>query len=96
MILDGTVSVWGDICSYLVALGQYMAVIVDTWWHWVSRRRYWLIHDGTGSVWGDTCWYLVVLDQCRAVMVDTWWYWVSMERYWPYLIFVNFSTPLHY
>ena len=54
-----------------MVLGQNRAVPVGTWWYWVSRRRYWLIHDGTGSVSGDTCFYLVVLDQQRAVMVDT-------------------------
>ena len=26
------------------------AVLVGTWWYWVSRRRYWLISDGTGSL----------------------------------------------
>ena len=55
----------------MVIMGQYGAVMVDTWWYWVIRRRYWLIHDGTGSVWGDTCWYLVVLGQQRAKMDDT-------------------------
>ena len=45
----------------MVMLGQLRAVLVVTWWYWVNRRWYWLIHDGTRSVWGDTCWYLVVL-----------------------------------
>ena len=44
--------------------------IVGTWWYWVSKTRYWLIHDGTGSVWGSTCWYMVAMDQYKAVMVD--------------------------
>ena len=48
-----------------------MAVMVDTWWYWVSMERYWFIYDCTGSVWDDTCWYLVVLDQQRVVIVDT-------------------------
>ena len=54
----------------MMVLGQQKAVPVGTWWYWVRRRRYWLIHDGTGSVWGSTCWNLVVLDQYKAVMVD--------------------------
>ena len=52
----------------MVELGQYRAVPVGTWWYWVSRRRYWLIHDGTGSVWGGTGWYLVVLGQMKKVL----------------------------
>ena len=69
-----------------MVLGQYRAIMVGTWWYWVSRRRYWLIHDGTGSAWSDTCWYLVVLDQQRAVMVDTQWYWVSLGGTGWYLV----------
>ena len=46
-----------------MVLGQYRAVLVNTWWYWVTMEWYWLIYDGTGSVWGDTCWYLVVLGQ---------------------------------
>ena len=65
-----------------MVLGHYWAVMVDTWWYWVSMERYWFIYDCTGSVWDDTCWYLVVLDQHMAVMVDTRWYWVSVGRYW--------------
>ena len=48
---------------------QYRLVLVDTWWYWVSMKRYWLIYDGTGSVEGGTGWYLVALGQNRAVMV---------------------------
>ena len=61
---------------------QYRLVLVDTWWYWVSMKRYWLIFDGTGSVEGGTGWYLVVLGQWEAVLVGTWWYWVSRRRYW--------------
>ena len=61
---------------------QYRLVLVDTWWYWVSMKRYWLIYDGTGSVEGGTGWYLVVLGQWEAVLVGTWWYWVSRRRYW--------------
>ena len=31
-------------------------VLVVTWWYWVSRRPYWLVHGGTGSV---KCLYVV-------------------------------------
>ena len=57
-------------------------VLVGIWWHWVSRKRYWLILVGTGSAWSGTGWYLVVLGQYGAVLVGTWWYWVGMEQYW--------------
>ena len=56
---------------YLVVLGQYRSVLVDTLRYWVSMERCWFIHVCTGSVWVNTCWYLVVMDQYRAVMVDT-------------------------
>ena len=61
---------------------QYRLVLVDTWWYWVSMKRYWLIYDGTGSVEGGTGGYLVVLGQWEAVLVGTWWYWVSRRQYW--------------
>ena len=48
---------------YLVVLGQYRSVLVDTWWFWVSMEWYWLIYDDTGSVEGGTCWSLVVMGQ---------------------------------
>ena len=54
----------------MMVLVQQKAVLFGTWWYWVRRRRYWLIHDGTGSVWGSTCWYMVAMDQYKAVMVD--------------------------
>ena len=63
LVLGGTWSVGGVIGWYLVVLGQYRAVLVGTWWYWVSMERYWLIHDGTGSVEGGTGWYLMVLGQ---------------------------------
>ena len=55
---------------YLVVLGQYRSVLIDTWWYWVNMERYWLIYDGTGSAEGDTVRYLVVLGQ-KAILVDT-------------------------
>ena len=63
LIYDGTGSVEGGTGWYLVVLGQWEAVLVGTWWYWVSRRRYWLVLGGTGSVGGSTGWYLVVLGQ---------------------------------
>ena len=63
LIYDGTGSVEGGTGGYLVVLGQWEAVLVGTWWHWVSRRRYWLVLGGTGSVGGGTGWYLAVLGQ---------------------------------
>ena len=36
-----------------------MAIMVGTWWYWVSMGRYWLVHCATGSLSGCTCWYLV-------------------------------------
>ena len=47
---------------------QYRLVLVDTWWYWVSMKRYCLIYDGTGSVEGGSG--------------GTRWYWVSRRRYW--------------
>ena len=63
LIHDCTGSVEGGTGWYLVVLGQYMSVLIDTWWYWVNMERYWLIHDGTGSVRDDSCWHLVVLGQ---------------------------------
>ena len=50
---------------------QYRLVLVDTWWYWVSMKRYWLIYDGTGSAEGGTVRYLVVLGHKKAILVDT-------------------------
>ena len=58
MINDGTGSVEDGNGWYLVVLGQcgaelvgqYGAVLVCTWWYWVSMEWNWLIHDGTWSV----------------------------------------------
>ena len=30
---------------YLVILGQYGAVLVDTWWFWVIIGQYWAVLD---------------------------------------------------
>ena len=54
MVLGGTGSVGGGTGWYLVVLGQYRSVLIDTWWYWVNMERDWLIHDGTWSVEGST------------------------------------------
>ena len=71
MIHDGTGSVYGGSGWYLVVLGQYRLVLIDTWWYWVNMERYWLIYNGTGSAEGGTVQYLVVLGQKNAILVDT-------------------------
>ena len=62
LIHDCTWSVEGDTGWYLVELGEYVAVLVGTWW-------YWLIYDGTGSVWGPICWYIVAM-QSRSELIS--------------------------
>ena len=37
-----------------------MAVLVGSWWYWVSKGRYWFIVGGTVSVYGDTGQYHVL------------------------------------
>ena len=41
LIYDGTGSVEGGTGRYLMVLGQKKAVLVDTWWYWVSMGQYW-------------------------------------------------------
>ena len=36
----------------MVILGQYGAVLVGTWWYWVSITWYCLELSGTGLIWG--------------------------------------------
>ena len=66
MVLGGTGSVGGGTGWYLVVLGQYRSVLIDTWWYWVNMERYWLIYDGTGSAEGGTVRFLVVLGQKKS------------------------------
>ena len=47
----------------MMLLGQYRAVLVGTWWLWVSIVCYWLVYDGAGSVQGGIGQYLVGLGQ---------------------------------
>ena len=70
-MLGGNESVGGGTGWYLVVLGQYRSVLIDTLWYWVNMERYWLIYDGTGSAEGGTVRYLVVLGQKKAILVDT-------------------------
>ena len=53
-MLGGTGSVEGGTVGYLVVLGKDGAVLVGSWWYWVSMERNWLINDGIGSVEGGT------------------------------------------
>ena len=32
----------------------FRAVMVDTWWYWVSKEWYWLIYDGTATLQGGS------------------------------------------
>ena len=40
MIYDSTGSLQGSLGWYLVVLGQYEAILVVTWWYWVSITWY--------------------------------------------------------
>ena len=55
LVLGSTGSTEGGTGQYMMVLGQYRSVLVDTLWYWVSIERYWLIYDGTGSEWVNTC-----------------------------------------
>ena len=61
MVLDDTGSVEGGSGWYLVVLGHYRVVLVETLWCWVSIGRNWLELGGTKSVWSRG-WYWSVLD----------------------------------
>ena len=53
LIHDGA----GSVGRHLLVLGgidQQMAVMVDTWWYWVSIGQDWLILGGTRLVEGGT------------------------------------------
>ena len=72
LVLGGTWPVLGGTGWFVVVMGQYGAVLVGTWWYWVSIEQCWLVCGSNGSVWGGTGWYLVVLGQYRAVLVGLW------------------------
>ena len=71
MVLGCTGSIESGTGQYMIVLGKYSSVLIDTLWYWVIMERRWIIFCGTGSVWLNTCWFLVVLDQYKAVIVDT-------------------------
>ena len=55
LINNGTGSLEGGTGWYLVVVGQYGAVLVRTWWYWVSMEWNWLVYDDcTRSVKGGT------------------------------------------
>ena len=39
---------------FLVVLGQYRVVLVDTFCYWVITGWYWMVLGATGSVWCST------------------------------------------
>ena len=45
-VLGGTESVEGSTVRCLVVLGKYGAVLVGSWWYWVSMEQNWLMNDG--------------------------------------------------
>ena len=49
-------TIFGDLEWFGDVLGQKRAVLVGTWWYWVSKGQYWMIVSGTGSVKGGTGW----------------------------------------
>ena len=50
MILGGNGTVQGGAGWFVVVLGQCGAVLVGTWWKWVSVGPYWLVLGGNGSM----------------------------------------------
>ena len=55
MVLGGTGSIEGGTGQYMMVLGQYRSVLVDTLWYWVGMERYLFIFDGQFLlVLGDT------------------------------------------
>ena len=52
MIYESTGSVRGSIGWYLMLLGQYGAILVVTYWYWVSITWYCLVLSGTGLIKG--------------------------------------------
>ena len=52
MIYDSTGSLQGITGWYLMVLGQYGAILVVTWWYFVSITWYWFVLSGTGLIKG--------------------------------------------
>ena len=56
--LDSSGSVWSRTGWYMRVLGQFGAILVGTWWYWVSITWCCLELSGTGLIWGfDACIY---------------------------------------
>ena len=69
MVLGGTGSGRGGPGWFLVILGQYGAVLVGTWWHWVSIGWYWPVLGDTGSKHrGTGC-------KCEMLSENNWFTW---------------------
>ena len=77
LVLGGTGPVLGSPGWFVVVIGQYGAVLVGTWWYWVSVERRWLVCGRNGSVWGGVGWYLVILGQYNLVLFVIKWYFVN-------------------
>ena len=56
----------------MVVLAQLEAVLVGTWWYWVSRRRYWLVLGQYRSILIDTWWYWVNMERYWLIHDGTW------------------------
>ena len=89
LVLDDTGSVEGGSGWYLVVLGHYRVVLVETLWYWVSigrnwvsRWRNWLEIGGTESVWSRGWYWCWPHGQKKAVLVVSRLYSVSTGRYW--------------
>ena len=54
LVLSSTGPVQGGTGQYLVVLDQLKAVMVGTWWYWVSMGQYRLGVGGTASLWSRT------------------------------------------
>ena len=63
VIYDCIGSVEGDNGLYLVVLDQYWAVLVGTWWCWVSMDTSWMVLGQYGVVLVGTCWYWVSMER---------------------------------
>jgi len=71
-VFPSTGSVWDCTGWYLVVLGHYEAVLVGTWWHWVSE--------------GGSGWDLVVLGQYNLVLFGIKRCWVSKVLLCQYIL----------
>ena len=51
MIYYGMMASRVAVDTYMMVLGQYGAVLVGTWWYWVSITWYCLELSGRGLIW---------------------------------------------